>query len=137
MARGAVAYARGVSGADYLDAVETVHAYGREMAAFFEDHDILPTPTLAEPPAEIGRFAHDTEDYAGYRMGPGGVFAYSPYTAAFNASGQPAISLPLHWNDAGHPIGVQLVSAYGREDVLIAIAAQLEQAHPWRQRRPS
>jgi len=58
------------------------------------------------------------------------------YTPAFNMSGQPAISLPLHWNDAGVPIGVQLVAAYGREDVLVRVAAQLEAAHPWADRRP-
>ena len=58
------------------------------------------------------------------------------FTPAFNMSGQPAISLPLHWNDAGLPIGVQLVAAYGREDVLVRVAAQLEAAHPWADRRP-
>ncbi len=52
-------------------------------------------------------------------------------------SGQPAISLPLHWNADGLPIGVQLVAAYGREDVLIRVAAQLEAAHPWSDRHPS
>ena len=57
-----------------------------------------------------------------------------PYTPPFNMSGQPAISLPLHWNDAGLPIGVQLVAAYGREDVLVRVAAQLEAAHPWADR---
>ena len=59
-----------------------------------------------------------------------------PYTPPFNMSGQPAISLPLHWNEAGLPIGVQLVAAYGREDVLVRVASQLEAAHPWADRRP-
>ncbi len=59
-----------------------------------------------------------------------------PFTPAFNISGQPAISLPLGWSDDGLPIGVQLVAAYGREDVLIRVAAQLETAHPWSDRHP-
>jgi amidase len=58
------------------------------------------------------------------------------FTALLNGTGQPAISLPLHWNDQGLPIGVQLVAPYGREDVLIRVAAQLEQARPWADRRP-
>ena len=61
---------------------------------------------------------------------------FAAFTPPFNMSGQPAISLPLHWNEAGLPIGVQLVAAYGREDVLVRVAAQLEAAHPWTDRRP-
>ena len=61
---------------------------------------------------------------------------YAIFTAGFNASGQPAISLPLHWSEDGLPIGVQLVAAYGREDLLIRVAAQLEQAQPWAGRWP-
>jgi len=62
--------------------------------------------------------------------------AFVPFTPPFNSSGQPAISLPLHWNAAGLPIGVQLVAAYGREDVLLQVAAQLENAQPWAGMRP-
>jgi len=58
------------------------------------------------------------------------------FTAPFDVTGQPAISLPLHWNDDGLPIGVQLVAAYGREDVLLRVGAQLEDARPWNGRRP-
>ncbi|HSI40768.1 MAG TPA: amidase [Xanthobacteraceae bacterium] len=136
VARGAVAYAGTVSGADYLAAINTVHAYGRAMAAFFERYDVLLTATLAEPPARIGRFAHDTEDYLDYRMGPGRVFAYSPFTAAFNASGQPAASLPLHWTADGLPVGIHLAAAYGQDEMLIGLSARIEEAQPWFDRRP-
>jgi amidase len=71
-------------------------------------------------------------------MGPSiraGQFA--AFTPPYNATGQPAISLPLHWNADGLPIGVQLVAAYGREDLLIAVASQLEVAEPWADRHPS
>jgi amidase len=59
------------------------------------------------------------------------------HTLPLNFTGQPAISLPLHWNQAGLPIGVQLAAAYGREDLLIRVAAQLEQAQPWKDRWPA
>jgi amidase len=62
--------------------------------------------------------------------------ALAPLTAPFNITGQPAISLPLHWTDQGLPIGVQLVAAFGREDLLIRLASQIEQAQPWVSRRP-
>ena len=137
VAASACAYAATLSGADYLQAVETVHAFGRDLAAFFETHDALLTATLAEPPAEIGRFAHDRfDDFRAYRNGPDGVFAYSPFTAIYNASGQPAASLPLFWSDAGLPIGVQIATAFGEDEALMALSAELEAARPWFHRRP-
>jgi amidase len=63
-------------------------------------------------------------------------FPAGAFTAIFNVTGQPAISLPLHWSDDGLPVGVQLVAPFGREDLLIAIAAQLERAQPWAERTP-
>jgi len=137
VARGAIAHAATLSGEDYLDAVGKVHAYGREMAAFFEDWDILLTPTLAEPPARVGRFNHATEDYVAYRMGPEGVFAYSPYTAAFNATGQPAMSVPMFWSEDGLPIGIHLAGRFGADERLMSLAAALERARPWAARQPS
>ena len=132
---GAVQLGKTVSGADYLQSINTIHAFGRKMAALFDDFDILLTPTLAEPPAQIGRFKPTNSDFMDYRNGPNGVFAYSPYTAAFNASGQPAISLPLHWTADHLPVGVHFAGAYGNDEILISLAAQCEEAMPWRDRQ--
>jgi amidase/6-aminohexanoate-cyclic-dimer hydrolase len=134
--RGALALAGTVSGADYLEAVGRVHRFGRDLAGFFETHDLLVTPTLAEPPARVGRFAPDSEDIVAHRLGPKGVLPYSPFTAAFNASGQPAMSVPLHWNAQGLPIGVHVAARFGADETLIALAAELEAAAPWFDKRP-
>jgi amidase/6-aminohexanoate-cyclic-dimer hydrolase len=139
VARGACALAAGLGGADYLAAVERIHAYGRELAAFFDRWDLLVTSTLAEPPAAIGRFAHsrpEFADFAHYRLGPGMVFDYSPFCAAFNASGQPAASLPLHWTADGLPVGVQIAARFGADEELLALCRAIEEARPWFRRRP-
>jgi len=137
ISRGAMRYAETLSGADYLAAVGKIHAFGRQMAAAFAPIDILLSATLAEPPAEVGRFHHDREDFVAYRTGPGGVFAYSPFCAAFNASGQPAATLPLHWSANGLPIGVHLAAKFGADEMLIALCAELEAARPWAHNRAS
>ncbi|MDU9003549.1 amidase [Sedimentitalea todarodis] len=129
--RGAVAYAEQISGADYLHAIGEIHAFGRRMAHFLAQCDVLVTPTLAAPPAPVGQLKPDNEDFLAYRTGPGGVFEYSPFTAAFNASGQPAVSLPLHWNDNDLPIGVHLAMPFGADEALMSLSAQIEAAAPW------
>lgn len=135
--RGAMTHARTLAPTRYLEAVGHIHAFGRQMAAFFEpDFDILLSATLAEPPARVGRFAHDTDDYLAYRIGPEGVFAYSPFCAVFNASGQPAASLPMGTSTTGLPIGIHLAAPFGCDDTLIALCAELERAAPWARRRP-
>ncbi|MGA0541463.1 amidase [Neotabrizicola sp. VNH66] len=138
--RGAVAHAETLHPTRYLEAVEEIHDFGREMAAFFRPEDgtgpdILLTATLAEPPARVGRFAHKTEDYVGFRIGPGGIFDYSPFCAIFNASGQPAASLPLGWSSDGLPIGVHLAAPFGADEELIALCAEIERAAPWAAKR--
>ncbi|HEX3087254.1 MAG TPA: amidase family protein, partial [Ilumatobacteraceae bacterium] len=132
--RAQVAFARNVSAVDYALALAATVEFRRAVQQWwFDGWDLLLTPTIAEPPAAIGTFANDD----GAPMTPMlRAAAYVPFTPAFNSSGQPAINLPLHWNDAGLPIGVQVVAAYGREDVLLRVAAQLEAAHPWAHRHP-
>ena len=135
--RGAVVHAESLSPLRYLEAVGEIHAFGRQMAAAFSGYDILLSATLAEPPAKVGRFAHTTTDYLNYRVGPQGIFAYSPFCAVFNASGQPAASVPLGQSKDGLPIGVHLAAPYGSDEELIAMCAELELAQPWAARRPS
>jgi amidase len=125
---------RAVTGLEYIQAVEKLHAYSRRVVRWWsEGFDLLLTPTLPEPPPTLGQFdATPTDPLRGFARG-GALVAF---TLPFNVTGQPAISLPLHWSGAGLPIGVQLVAAYGREDLLIRVAAQLEAARPWKDRRP-
>jgi amidase/6-aminohexanoate-cyclic-dimer hydrolase len=134
--RGAWAHAQTLHPTRYLEAVGEIHAFGRQMAGFFDaGPDILLTATLAEPPARVGRFAHKTEDYVAYRSGPEGIYHYSPFCAAFNASGQPAASLPLGWSANGLPIGLQLAAPFGKDEELIALCAEVERAAPWTGKR--
>lgn len=125
---------RGVSAGDYQGAVETHHRFSRRMAAWWEDgFDLLVTPTIPEPPPKLGELVPDPASPLRGFLRSGQL---TPFMIPFNVTGQPAISLPLHWNADGLPIGVQLVAAFGREDLLIRVAAQLEQAMPWADRRP-
>ncbi|NPD13735.1 amidase [Xinfangfangia sp. D13-10-4-6] len=139
--RGALQHALSLDPLRYLEAVEDIHDFGREMAYFFapdtgDGYDILLSATLAEPPAKIGRFNHETEDYLDYRMGPGRCFDYSPFAAVFNASGQPAASLPLGWSASGLPLGVHLAAPFGADEELIALCAEIEAAQNWDRRAP-
>jgi len=121
------------SSGDYLLAVQELQCISRDAAHFFGDYDIWLTPTLAQPPMPLGYFDYTPETRGQHiaRLGE-----YTGFTLIANASGQPGISLPLHWNDENLPIGVQLLGRYGDEATLIRLAAQLEQAMPWSQRRP-
>ena len=124
----------GLSAADLLGITAYQQASARATAAWWEGgFDLLLTPTLGEPPPPLGSFGFDPEQPDGFlRRG----IPTAGFTAYWNATGQPAISLPLHWNDDGLPIGVQLVAAYGAEDLLLRTAAQLEEAQPWIGRTP-
>jgi amidase len=115
----------------YLQSRAWLSTWARRMADWWNDYDLLVTPTVGAPPPELGWFTAGGAESEGQR-----VVSFIPYTAQFNMTGQPAVTLPLHWTPDGLPVGVQFVAAFGREDLLIRVAAQLEQAAPWAHRRP-
>ncbi len=121
------------SGGDYLAAVQEIQRVARDMAGFFTDHDLWLTPTLARPPAPLGYFGYtpETRDQHFAHLGE-----FTGFTLIANATGQPGISLPLHWNGDGLPIGVHFTARYGDEATLVRLAGQLERAQPWSDRRP-
>ncbi len=114
-----------VTAPQFLADTEAIQGWSRRLASWWSDdgYDLLLTPTFEVPPPPIGA-ALDVS-------APRGTF-----TMPWDFTGQPAISLPLHWNDDGLPIGVQLVAPAWREDLLIRVASQLEAAQPWADRRP-
>ena len=146
------ALGRATSGVDYLDAVERRHEHTRRLTEFFESYDLLLTPTLATPPPKIGEFelpvalqygadaliktrtarllrvTSIVDDMVDKNLG------WVPYTQLANLTGRPAISLPLHWTADGLPLGVQFVAPLAGEQLLLKLAAQLEQAIPWADR---
>jgi amidase len=126
-------HGRSVDAVAYTDALFAMQTFTRHFMQWYADGwDLLLTPTLGEPPPELGVFKTPDEPFVGY--GRAGTF--TPYTPIANQTGQPAISLPIAQGADGMPVGVHLVADYGREDVLLQVAAQLEAAAPWADRRP-
>jgi amidase len=125
--------ARATPSIGYLTAVAQLQALARGLVAFFADYDVLVTPALAERPLAIGECdglgEEPLEDLA--RSG-----RFTPFTALFNVTGQPAIALPVGFGADGLPTGVQLVGRPLNEDKLLQVAAQIEAAHPWAHQRP-
>jgi len=120
-------HGRRISATAYVALVERLHGYARSLAGWWEDHDLLLTPTLTARPPRRG---------ADGRTPPAEQPSIA-FTAPFSVSGQPAINVPVQWSEDGLPIGIQLVAAAGREDLLIQVAAQLERAAPWIGRYPA
>ena len=123
-----------VAAEDYIAAHEWMQQWAVRIARWWAGgFDLLLTPTVWEPPATLASMM--PEEGKPWRLGKK-VGQHCFFTQPFNVTGQPAISLPLHWTPDGLPVGVQLVAAMGREDLLIRVAAQLEQAQPWIDRLP-
>jgi amidase len=143
-----------ISAGDYANALNYLSASSRRIARFFEDYDILLTPTLAQPPIPIGSLQmSEAESWivriqsrlnAAWIMKALHVidilakktFDFMPYTAVFNVTGQPAMSVPLHWNEEMLPIGMQFAARFGAEATLFRLAGQLERAQPWFDKLP-
>ena len=143
---------RNMPASEYQTALDHLHLVRHSVAAFFERYDILLTPTLAHPPVRIGELAPT----GGQRLAMGVLgalpsrralaraldemaaegFENTGNTMLFNQTGQPAMSVPLRWNGEGLPLGTQFVARYGEEGLLFRLAAQLERARPWFDRRP-
>jgi len=143
------------SAGKYANALNYLLAFGRGIGRFFEKYDVLLTPTLAQPPFPTGSLQPSAAEQvmiriigalnAAWLLDAIGVikpladktFDFMPCTAVFNATGQPAMSVPLYWNDAGLPIGMQFVGRFGDESTLFRLAGQLERAQPWADRAPA
>jgi amidase len=124
---------RRFNGADYARAVQSLHTLGRQVGAFFENYDILLTPTAAGAPLR-----HGVIDMGGDNLDAfdAALFNHAPFTAHFNVAGNPAISLPLSMSEQGLPIGVHFGGRYAEDDTLLRLSAQIEQAQPWHDRKP-
>jgi amidase len=142
------------SAVDFVNARRTLHQIGRQIGRFFTRYDLLLTPTLAEPPVPIGALdlkgleamllrilgrLHAGRLFKAIKMvniSARTAFEFLPYTPIFNVTGQPAMSVPLHWSADGLPVGMHFAGRFGEEATLFRLAGQLEQARPWFQRTP-
>jgi amidase len=119
---------RAVSATEYLDAVAHLQSVGRELARFLVTYDCLVTPTLAEPPVPLGTFLPTESD----PLAPlSRASEFASFTPLANATGQPAMSMPLHRTPENLPVGVHFLGRFGDEGSLFALAGQIERAHPW------
>ena len=125
---------RGVTATQYVAAVEAMHRYSRRVGAWWEGFDLLLSPTLPEPSPPLGELvARPGKPLEGFLRSA----QLTAFLVPYNVTGQPALSLPLHWSADGLPIGVQIAAGLGREDLLIRVAVQLEETMPWEGRRPA
>jgi amidase/6-aminohexanoate-cyclic-dimer hydrolase len=119
--------------ADYVAAQLAAFQISRSLADFFDGCDVFLSSTLCTPPVRIGELNTMADDLS---FIPGALRRYMPGTAMFNMSGQPAMSVPLAWNAAGLPLGMMFAARFGDEATLFRLAAQLEQARPWKDKIP-
>jgi len=121
-----------VSAIDYVQAVETLQTAGRALGYFMRDYDVILRPTTAKPPQPVGTFDMNTDNLQEFLQA---LWGYIPFTALFNATGQPAMSVPLGWAN-GLPVGMQFAGRLGDDALLLQLARQLETESPWADRQP-
>lgn len=124
----AVTFAATLDAEAYPAALATIHMQGRRMAGFHENFDVILSPTLAQPPVLLGTQRTDNPDLEAYSRA---LAEFSPFTQLFNITGQPSMSVPLHWSPENLPVGVMFSARFGDEALLFRLASQLEQAKPW------
>jgi len=122
-----------ITASQYQQAIGGFQMLGREMAKFHQKYDVWMTTTLGAPPLALGSVDTSNRDPIG-AFEP--IINYVPFTAIENATGQPAMSLPLHWTPSGLPVGVMFAAGFGEEGLLYRLAGQLEKAKPWAGKRP-
>lgn len=127
------ARAANVTGVDLVNAMVVQQQAAVRLAHFMADYDCILTATQGTPPGPHGRLSLSPPDLRQYGAD---IAAFGPYTAAANATGQPSMSVPLYWDADGLPVGVMFTGRYGEEALLFRLAAQLEEARPWKDRRP-
>jgi amidase len=125
--------AKGIDGADYVLALEQLQRSSRTIARWFTRYDVLMAPVLSDPPPRLGYFDAAADNPM---QGFDAAAHYVHLAPLANVTGQPAMSVPLHWNDDGLPVGVQFMGRFGDEATLFRLAAQLEATRPWAHRRP-
>lgn len=123
---------RDLSATEFIAARDHVMKLGRLFGAFHKEYDLLLTTTLGRPPIKIGEWRRDS-----LFNDPEVQRSFMLCSGLANATGQPAISLPLHITEDGLPVGVMLTAAYGKEELLLSVAAELERALPWTERKPT
>jgi amidase len=126
-------YGKTITAAQYQLCWTSLQASSRQVARWQQPYDAWITPVLGRPPLEIGTLDLDETDVM---KGLAPILGYVPFTGGQNVTGQPAISLPLAWSKSGLPIGVQFVGRFGEEHLLLQLAAQIERAEPWSNKRP-
>jgi amidase len=143
-----------IGGPAFVKEIRQLRRLARQIAHFFEDYDLLLTPTLSQPPLPTGALQPRgsaalaikllgglnagglLEVLRGMMTAASDIFKFIPYTPLANVTGQPAMSVPLFWNDDGLPIGIQFMGRYGDEATLFRLAGQPEKAQPWFDRKP-